>query len=274
MLSPKEKPYADIVVLLCRPKPDGTTYPDAQAVKEAYDYVERAKSRIFAEQLAGTDLGSVGLSAELLEQERKQTRDLRRLQARHRVGAEPQKYDWGPNMAEAEEKLRRLQEKISETGARGREYVALRQASPLDYDGVRVVLTDIENTDEAASIMGDGATPRPRIVLAEYFTTDEEVLLFICRSDFGTPRFHRFDVTQKDLWQWRRMVFEELEHPSDWNLSKWQTQLGPLIEPIARWSEEGDTVWSSPRRSAPATIARPEGKWSLPHRAQCCLLHA
>jgi tetratricopeptide (TPR) repeat protein len=67
MLSLKEKPYTDIVALLCRPGPNGNAYPDAQAVKEAYNYVERAKSRVFAEQLAGTDLGTAGLSAELLD---------------------------------------------------------------------------------------------------------------------------------------------------------------------------------------------------------------
>jgi tetratricopeptide (TPR) repeat protein len=246
MLSAKERPYADMVALLCRSEPGRLGHPDAQAIKEAFNYVERAKSRVFAEQLAETDLGSAGVPAELLEQERKLAQDLRRLQARHRAEVEPQKYDWSSNAVEVEDKLRRIQEEFRETGAKGREYVALRQASPLDYDAVRGILSDAEIPDGAARIREGRPTSRRRFVLAEYFTTDEKVLLFIGRGDFDTPKLHQFDITQEDLWRWRRIVFEELEHPSDWDLSEWQAQLGPLIEPIARWSEEGDAVWIVP----------------------------
>ncbi len=270
MLSSKERPYADIVAMLCRSESSGTVDPDAQAVKEAFNYVERAKSRVFAEQLAKSDLGSGGLPTKLLEQERKLTRDLRGLQARHRTEAVPQKYDWGSNVAEAEEKLRGLQEEIEETGARGREYVALRRASPLDYDAVCSVLTDAENTDRVAVVAGDEANPGHRIILAEYFTMHEKVLLFICRSDFDTPRFHEFAITEEDLWHWRRMVFEELENPSDWNLNEWQAQLGSLIEPIARWSEEGDTVWIVPHgdlHQLPLHALKVDGRYLIERNA-------
>ncbi len=201
---------------------------------------------MLAEQLAGTDLGSVGLPAELLEQEKNLTRTLRRLQARHIAVAEPQKYDWGSDMSEVEDELRRLQKEIAETGARGREYVALRRAFPSGYNTVRSILEEAENTGGATSAVIDEATRRRRVVLAEYFTTDDQALFFVCRSDLDAPRFYRVDVSQDDLWQWRRLVFEELERPSDWDLGDWQTQLGPLVEPLARWSEEGDIVWIVP----------------------------
>lgn len=246
MLSPKEKPYADMVALLCRTESSGALESDAQAIKQAFDYVERAKSRVFAEQLAGTNLGSAGLPVQLLEQEGTLSQTLRRLQARHKAEAKPQKYDWGSDVAQAEDELRRLHEEIAETGARGREYVTLRRAFPLGYDTLRSILKEAENTDQTTSTRNDEATHKRRVVLAEYFTTDDEVLLFVCRSDFDAPKFHRVDVAQDDLWQWRRMVFEELERHSDWDLEDWQTQLGPLIEPLARWSAEDDIVWIVP----------------------------
>jgi CHAT domain-containing protein len=82
--------------------------------------------------------------------------------------------------------------------------------------------------------------------LAEYFTTEDKVFLFIGRSDLKTPKIYQFDVPQALTWEWRSLVFEGLGDLSDWDLSEWQNELSTLIEPLGQWAEEDDTVWLVP----------------------------
>jgi CHAT domain-containing protein len=88
-----------------------------------------------------------------------------------------------------------------------------------------------------------------RVVLAEYFTTDEGTMLFIGRSDLEQPQLYQFDVSREDLWWWQH-TFEDLagDEPSSWDVDAWQYQLGRLTEPISTWSNEGDLVWIVPHR--------------------------
>lgn len=247
MLSPKERPYEDLITLLCRSEePHSDRSTEARGITEAFDLVERAKSRVFVEQLAGTDLGSSGLPVELLEEEKKLARDLRRLQSRHKAEARPQKYDWGQRVAVLEDKLERLHEKIRETGTRGREFVALRRASPLSYGEVRSLLGSAESISMSTSSADVGTVSGRRVILAEYFTTADKVLLFICRSDLDAPKLYELGVSPETLWHWTTLVLEGIKEPSEWDLSEWQAELGSLIEPIARWSEEDDVVWIVP----------------------------
>jgi hypothetical protein len=112
MLSSKEGPYEDMVVLLCRPLSDGSDV-DMRALEHAFGYVERAKSRVFVELLAATELGAAELPTDLVEKERRLVRDLRRLQARHRAEAIPLRYDRGTEAARLEDELRQTRERIS-----------------------------------------------------------------------------------------------------------------------------------------------------------------
>jgi len=247
MLAAKEKPYEDTVVaLLCRSPSGGSGNIDAQAVEQAFGYVERTKSRVFAERLAGTAFGATGLPSGLVEEEMELIRDLRRLQARHTAEAAPLRYDWGAEVAQVENDLRRVHERIGESGLRGREYVALREASPVDYSEVRALLIRAEDRSTVVDVGTTGPDSAKRVVLAEYFSTDEKTFLFIGRSDLDTPMVHEIDVGRNALWEWRRLVFEDLTGPSDWDLSKWQTELGRLIEPITDWADVGDVIWFVP----------------------------
>ena len=80
MLSSLEEPYKDIITLLCESWIDEAGNTEPQAVEEAFNYVERTKSRIFAEQLSMTHLGTTGIPDELVEEEMRLGRELKALQ--------------------------------------------------------------------------------------------------------------------------------------------------------------------------------------------------
>jgi tetratricopeptide (TPR) repeat protein len=246
MLSSKEKPYEDIIVLLCQALSDRADNGDSEQLKEAFNYVERVKSRVFTERLAGTELGTAGLPRDLVEGEQELVRDLRRLQARYRAEAAPLRYDWGAEAAQIEDDLESIREDISRSGPRGREYVALRQALPIDYGGTRELLDRIGSAARSTQTGSAEPVHVGRIVLAEYFTYEDGVFLFIGRSDLHTPVVHRIDVPRNNLWEWRRLVFEDMTGPADWDLGEWQDELGRLVQPIGNWSEENDIIWFVP----------------------------
>jgi tetratricopeptide (TPR) repeat protein len=130
LFAEKTKPY-EAMVLLCH-----STSPD-----QAFDFMERAKSRIFIEQLATTAMGSVaGIPSELAEQEAQLIGELRCLQLRHRETLSQQKYEWGDEIIQIESNLEQLWHDIRRASAKGAEYVALRQATPLDFTGVKQIV--------------------------------------------------------------------------------------------------------------------------------------
>lgn len=130
LFAQKTKPY-EAMVLAC-----SLTNPD-----QAFDYVERAKSRIFIEQLATTAVGSAtGIPPELAEREAQLVGELRRLQLRHREKLSQQQYEWGDVISQIENKLEHVWQDIREFGVKGAEYVALRQAAPLDFAGVQQIV--------------------------------------------------------------------------------------------------------------------------------------
>lgn len=140
MLAAKERAYAAVVRSLCRSAAEDPEAERKRETAEAFDYAERAKSRVFAEQLAITDLGPVpGISPKLLEQERGLARELRLLRAGHLEGLARGTYDWGEETVEDEARLRKVRERMRKT-SKGEEYVALREAMALDYAGVRALL--------------------------------------------------------------------------------------------------------------------------------------
>ena len=68
MLAAKERAYAAVVRSLCRWATEGPKAEGEREIAEAFGHAERAKSRVFAEQLANTDLGLLpGISPKLLE---------------------------------------------------------------------------------------------------------------------------------------------------------------------------------------------------------------
>ena len=130
LFADKVKPY-EAMILLSHP-----TNP-----KQAFNYIEQAKSRIFIEQLATTGMGSAaGIPLELTQQEEQLIREIRNLQLRHRETLSQQKYEWGNEIAKIEGQLEQLWHDIGSTGNKGSEFVALRKAMPLNFAGLKHLL--------------------------------------------------------------------------------------------------------------------------------------
>lgn len=114
------------------------------AIENAFTYVERAKSRAFIEELSTTTIYSTeGLPVDLVREEAVLLDRLRSLQLRDRAAAIEQRYEWGDEIAQVEKKLESLWNTIGSTGTKGSEYVALRKATPLNFEGDKEVLNNL-----------------------------------------------------------------------------------------------------------------------------------
>lgn len=248
MLSLKERPYEELVVDLCRSGSDGTGGVQAPEITEAFGYVERCKSRVLAEQLATKDLAvPAGILAELIDEERELAGNLRALQdPESRANAAAGAYDLNARVDDAERRLRETRDRIRASGAGGEEYVAMREAVPLDYAGVRGILAS------GGGEIGDNDTSEGtgRVVMVEYFVADEKTLAFVGRADFNSPRLYEIDVSRDALHDWAEVFASIGSHNylDVWDLETWQREMGKLIEPIKECSEEGDVVWIVPHR--------------------------
>lgn len=109
---------------------------------QAFSFVERAKSRVFMEQLAITPIANtVDIPMDLLQRESELINDLRRLQHQHRQAAN-QHYNWGHEIDQIENELEQLWGTISHIGDKSTEYVELRKAIPLNFDSVKSLLVN------------------------------------------------------------------------------------------------------------------------------------
>ena len=274
MLSLKEEVYEDLILGICGQGSGNPGDARARNIEEAYGYVERTKSRVFAEQLATTEFASkVGMPDKLLQRERGLTRALREAQVSHRSTVAKGRYDWGDEIAKVEERLGKLHDRMRNTGPQGEEYVSLRQGKPLGYAEVRNILGTTREAD-GESLTEDLAEARPsRVVLVEYFVTDKKVLIFVGRHDMGTPELYEVAVSREKLQDWAFDI--ENTEPHDlgrWNLGRWQSQLGSLAEPLEDWSREGDVVWIVPHAELhllPLHALKVEGKYLTERNTVC-----
>lgn len=248
MLELKDRPYEELVVGLCEPGSDRTHAVEAPEFTEAFGYVERAKSRVLAEQLAIKDLAApAGVPAELVGEERELAGSLRALQdPESRTNAAAGAFDLHARVEDAERQLREIRDRIRVSGAGGEEYVAMREAAPLDYAGVLDILASggFEIGDN------DASERTGRVVIVEYFVADEKTLAFVGRADFDAPRLYEIDVSRDALHDWAE-VFASIgprNYLDVWDLEAWQREMGRLIEPVEECSEEGDVVWIVPHR--------------------------
>jgi CHAT domain-containing protein len=91
--------------------------------------------------------------------------------------------------------------------------------------------------------------PAKRVVLAEYFTTEDLTLLFIVRTDFEEPEVIEIKTPLDEIRQFVTVNFGAAEGGSkvrDLDLEEWQARFRPFVEPILPWTDEGDIVWLVP----------------------------
>lgn len=247
MLEPKDRPYEDLVVDLCRPSVGGKGTSRAAEITEAFDYAERAKSRVLAEQLADDDLAvPAGVPARLVSEERRLAGNLRALQdSESRANAAAGAYDLRSRVEDTERRLREVRDLLRASSTAGEEYVAMRQAVPLDYASVRSLLVS-----EGSEIGENASKHAGRVVMVDYFVAEEKVLAFVGRADFEAPRLYEIGVSRDALHDWAEALASlgPRNFQDAWDLEAWQLEMGRLIEPIQECSEEGDVLWVVPHR--------------------------
>lgn len=247
MLELKDRPYEELVVGLCELGSDRAYASNPSKITEAFGYAERAKSRVLAEQLAAKDLAvPAGVPGEMVDEEREAAGNLRALQdPESRANAAAGAYDLRARVDDAERRLREARGRIRASGAAGEEYVAMREGAPLDYAGVRGILASVG--DEAG---GDASEHSGRVVLVEYFVSEEKVLAFLGRADLETPRLFEIGISRDALHDWAEVLTSvgPDDYADVWDLGVWQREMGKLVEPIEWCSDEGDVVWIVPHR--------------------------
>ncbi len=97
-----------------------------------------------------------------------------------------------------------------------------------------------------------------RIVLAEYFCTDDVTLVFGVRADWDEPKVVEIATPLKEI---RAFVIEHFgvqttreratapsvyEKVQSLDLATWQEFFAPFIAPIREWADEGDILWLVP----------------------------
>ena len=84
-------------------------------------------------------------------------------------------------------------------------------------------------------------------MLLDYFVAENEVLIFIGRKDLGAPVIRRVRIPRETLSGWAfKIENTDAEDLGAWDLNWWQSELGPLVEPLAEYSAEDDLVWIVP----------------------------
>lgn len=91
--------------------------------------------------------------------------------------------------------------------------------------------------------------PAHRVVLLEYFTVSDAVMVFVGRADFREPELIRLPIALEPLRQFAAEHFgsaDAVRRLGDTALRRWQELFGPLVEPAAQYAEPGDTLWLVP----------------------------
>ena len=117
-----------------------------------------------------------------------------------------------------------------------------------------------------------------RIVLAEYFTTDDVTLLFGVRADWDEPEVveikqplaeirkyvaENFSLEEANDGETRRTAFSKVR---DLDLEEWQERFAPFVEPILKWAEPGDYLYLVPHdvlHYLPLHTLKVEGKYLI-----------
>src|SRR5437588_5525166 len=114
------------------------------------------------------------------------------------------------------------------------------------------------------------------IVLAEYFTTIDNTLLFIGRDDFKEPLVEVIPVAIGEIRQFVADNFGTTEGKfskvRNLNPDKWQKRFGPLIEPLLPYTKEGDIIWFVPHdvlHYLPLHALQVEGRYLIERNPVC-----
>jgi len=126
--------------------------------------------------------------------------------------------------------------------------------------------------------------PAKRVVLAEYFTTEELTLLFIVRAELDEPRVYEIKQPIEEVRQFIVQNFgaertregvvtvrpgDKVRHLDE---TAYQNLFGPFVDPIREWADEGDIVWLVPHdmlHYLPLHALKVEGRYLIERNPVC-----
>ncbi|MDQ6662159.1 MAG: CHAT domain-containing protein [Chloroflexota bacterium] len=118
--------------------------------------------------------------------------------------------------------------------------------------------------------------PTKRVVLAEYFTTEDTTLLFIVREDFTEPLIKEIKIPLHDIRQFVTDNFGTTKggttRVKELNVDRWQSEFGQFIEPLLPHTEEGDIIWFVPHdvlHYVPLHALQVEGRYLIERNPVC-----
>src|SRR5690349_14989419 len=124
--------------------------------------------------------------------------------------------------------------------------------------------------------IGRSIMPANRVVLAEYFTTEDATLLFIVREGFKEPVVREIKMPLSDIRQFVTDNFGTTESGTmkvrDLDIEGWQRHFGQFVEPIVSYAEEGDIIWFVPHdvlHYLPLHALQIEGRYLIERNPVC-----
>lgn len=117
--------------------------------------------------------------------------------------------------------------------------------------------------------------PTQRVILAEYFTTDDLTLLFIAREDFSEPEVIQLKTPLAEMRQYVSKTFgtaASVRNLDESALAEWHARFSPMVEPILEWAAEDDIIWFVPHdvlHHVPLHAVKVEGRNLIERNPVC-----
>ena len=200
--------------------------------KEAFEYVERGKSRAFLDLLSSTEIKpTVKLTSELkslLNEEEKYLSKLREIQTRHL-----RKTKVVVEIGDVEAIYKKLNHIYDELDNLDPEYVYMRRAKPLTLDKIQKLLS----------------SQKRDTVLIEYFVTNKETFIFVISSKDKKMHVKTVPLSSEKLVEYKESFEREVANNVPIHgayRNTWLELSNFLIEPISEFLKKDELVYFVP----------------------------
>jgi CHAT domain-containing protein/tetratricopeptide (TPR) repeat protein len=198
---------------------------------EAYEYLERGKSRVFLDLLATTEIKpSINPTSEMKSLLDEEASHLARLRSIQIAGLRDCKIRTGLGEIERiRDELNTIYDRIEQLDP---EYVSLRRAQPVSLDRIQEILS----------------AQKRDVVLIEYFMTNKQTFIFVLTSKHTGLHLETIPLTQEKLGEYVESYRKEvISHPgSSQAAASWLDLSDYLVRPIAKYLTEGDLIYFIP----------------------------
>lgn len=181
-----------------------------------FAHIERAKSRVLVEQLAGSSLPApAGVDRALLNQELHLLDEIRRLEQALTVG-QGEVLELSKRLQQANQALEETWDRVAAAAPEGAAYVSLRKVVPLSPDNAR-------------GLIREGAA---KTAIVQLYVAAERVIALIVYSHKSEIEYFSKTSSRSELRN-LALVQPEAPPPADLRLPYWRLDFAPmLLEPL------------------------------------------